>query len=191
MRPTRRPMPWARATSTTTCGRRRATPTARAPDKTAVMNSEYTVQAARISNNAPRVRRRPGPRSMDEDQPNAARRWRRTPHRARTSAPRWRPPTQTGDILTYTLEGTECCFLRHRPGHRPADWDQGGAGRRDHGHVHRHGPGHGPGRCSPGGQCRLSEQRHGDGGNRRHRRERASGGSWGCDGDLQRGHRRH
>ena len=65
--------------------------------KTAVMNSEYTVQAARVSNNPPSSPTTRTPSSL-KTSPMRRERWRRTPHRARTSAPRWRPPTQT---MTY------------------------------------------------------------------------------------------
>ena len=96
------------------------------------------------------------------------------------------------DVLTYTLEGAERCFLlRHRPGHRPAD-DQGGAGRRGHGQrtPSRSGP-----RTRPVFPRRsMPTQTNSDTvmveiAVTDVNEPPAVNGE--CDGDLQRGHRRH
>ena len=110
--------------------------------KTAVMNSEYTVQANRSSNNAPKFADDQD-LVMDDVQGIAARK----------VAENTAPGTDIGapvaatdadnDILTYTLSGVGVGRIRHRLGHGPVE-DQGAPGLRGDSHLHPHSDGHGP-----------------------------------------------
>ena len=142
--------------------------------KTARMKSMYSVQRLRGSNSGPEFAEDQDP-VEDGVQGEAEREVVENTAAGKTVGSPVTATDEDGDNLTYTLEGTDADRLRHQLGHGP-DPDQGEAELRCSGgsDLHRCGPGHGPvrGARHNGGHRR---QRHGDGDDHGHQRERGAG----------------
>ena len=120
--------------------------------KSAMMKSEYTVRATRVSNSAPEFAAAQDP-TMEGGQADAAREVaENTEAGTDIGAPVVATDADSNDLLTYTLTGADADSF-------DIDWATGqimtkaGLDFESTPQLHRRGPGHGPGRRPPGGHC--------------------------------------
>ena len=157
-------------------------------DKTATARSEFSVQAVRGSNTAPKFADDQDP-VMEGDQADATREVAENTAAGKTVGAPVQATDADGDDLTYTLEGTDAASF-------DIDWATGQILTKAALDFETTPSYSVTVRATTRRAClrqrqRRGQQRHGDGDHHRDRRERSAGGDRRGRGVLQRGHRRY